>query len=321
MLFSIIIPFYNCEKHIRKSLTSAINQTLSNKHYEVIAINDLSKDRSLEIAKKIIHKENNCRLITVKKKTIGVGFARNYGLKSSKGKYIYFLDSDDFLKKNALYKLKKIIDKKKNVDLICNNYKVINRSKNRIKRYRFDLNLLKSDNKKELIKNFFDLSIVPQVISNLIKKKLIKKNKIIFKEGYFEDIYFIFKIFFYSKKKVILSEKIYCKNNRDNSIVNSLSPEHISDAFKGYISAYNFLKKRKKFYFYNFFLRAIAGETAVIIHRIKSYKITRNKKKYYYKVLYRSIKKYVPSAIENYQFISKKDLKFRDFIYNRNKYF
>ena len=147
------------------------------------------------------------------------------------------------------------------------------------------------------------------------------KNKIIFKQGYFEDIYFIFKVFFYSKNKVILNKKIYCKNNRDNSIVNTLSSDHISDAFKGYISAYNFLKKRKKFYFYNFFLRAIAGETAVIIHRIKSYKITRNKKKYYYKVLYRSIKKYVPSAIKKYKFISKKDLKFRDFIYNRNKYF
>ena len=322
MLISVIIPFHNCERHIRKSLKSVINQTLQKKYYEVIAVNDLSKDNSPKIAEQILNNKKNCKLFNVKKKTIGAGQARNYGLKHSKGKYIYFLDSDDFLKKNALYKLKKILDKNKKIDLICNNYKVINRNRNKIKTYRFDLDLLKEKNKRKIIEKFFDLSIIPQVISNLIKKNIITKKKISFKEGYFEDINFIFKIFLYSNKRVILKDQIYFKNNRDNSIVNTISSKHITDALKGYKTSYNFLKKRKKnFIMDSVFLKGLVGETSVLVDRIKNYKINKSDKKKYYAILYRSIKSYLPKIIGKYKFVSKKDVKFKDFIYNKSKYF
>ena len=322
MLISVIIPFYNCEKYIKQSINSAINQTLSKKYYEIIAINDLAKDNSPKIAKEILNNKKNCRLLKVKKKTVGAGYARNYGLKNSKGKYIYFLDSDDFLKKDALFKLKKILDKNKKIDLVCNNYKVINKSKNKIRNNRFDLHLLKNKNKRKLFENFFDLSIIPQVISNLIKKSTITSKKISFKEGYFEDVNFIFKVLLYSKKRVILKDQIYFKNNRENSIVNTISSKHIKDAFEGYKSAYNFLKKHKKgFFIDNFFLKGLVGETSVLIDRIKSYKITKIKRKKYYAILYRSVKNYLPKIIRNYKFVSKKDIKFKDFINNKDKYF
>ena len=69
MLISVIIPFYNCEKYIKQSINSAINQTLSKKYYEIIAINDLAKDNSPKIVKEIFNNKKNCRLLKVKKKT------------------------------------------------------------------------------------------------------------------------------------------------------------------------------------------------------------------------------------------------------------
>ena len=121
---SIIIPFKNCKKTLNKCLSSAINQK-GNVDYEILLIDDFSNDGSLEAVKKIIKKNNNCKLIRSKNKTIGPGYARNLALKKAKGKYIYFLDSDDILKNNALKKLQEEINKYKNVDLLCNNFQIL----------------------------------------------------------------------------------------------------------------------------------------------------------------------------------------------------
>ena len=129
MLISIIIPFRNSAKYIKQSINSVINQSLSNKYYEIIAINDCSSDKSTKIVKRIFNNKLNCKLLTINEKTIGPGLARNLGIKYSSGQYIYFLDSDDFLKRQTLLKLKKIIDKNKKVDLICNGYKVFDKKK------------------------------------------------------------------------------------------------------------------------------------------------------------------------------------------------
>ena len=217
MLISVIIPFKNSEKYIKQSVNSVINQSLSNKYYEIIAVNDRSRDTSNKIVKGIIHNKPNCKLLSTNRDTVGPGTARNLGIKYSSGQYIYFLDSDDFLRKQTLLRLKKVVDKNKHVDLICNDYKVFDRKKNMKKISRFDLDLL-NKNKMEVLKNFFDLSIIPQVISNLIRRKLIIRNNIFFKEGYFEDVFFIFKVL------------------AANNPLGDLFPKHIST----YLSLYNY---------------------------------------------------------------------------------
>ena len=322
MLISIIIPFRNSAKYIKQSINSVINQSLSNKYYEIIAINDCSSDKSTKIVKRIFNNKLNCKLLTINEKTIGPGLARNLGIKYSSGQYIYFLDSDDFLKRQTLLKLKKIIDKNKKVDLICNGYKVFDKKKNMKKITRFDLDLLK-ENKDSILKNFFRLSIIPQVISNLISKRLIIKNNIFFKEGYFEDVYFIFRVLFYLKKKIIIKESLYFKNNRKNSIVNTLSTQHINDAFKGYNSAYKLLSKKKKYkeFIYYLYMKAIVGETSILINRIKTFGLKNENKKKYYKELYNVIKENISWLRKKYKFETKKDIIFKNFIENTSKYF
>lgn len=94
---SVIIPVYNVEKHLSACLTSCINQTLFD--VEFICVNDGSTDNSLEILNKFAAIDNRIKIID--KQNEGVSVARNVGLDAAKGKYVMFLDADDYLEENA----------------------------------------------------------------------------------------------------------------------------------------------------------------------------------------------------------------------------
>ena len=91
-LISVIIPAYNAEKFIARALDSLIIQTCSN--WQAIVINDGSSDATEEICKDYCSKDERIKLFT--KENGGVSRARNTGLEKAEGKYICFLDADDF---------------------------------------------------------------------------------------------------------------------------------------------------------------------------------------------------------------------------------
>lgn len=98
MKVSIIIPVYNVESYLEECLNSAINQTL--KEIEIICVNDGSTDSSLEILNK--YKEKNYNLKIINQENKGISAARNEGIKVAQGKYVYFLDSDDYITLDAM---------------------------------------------------------------------------------------------------------------------------------------------------------------------------------------------------------------------------
>ena len=100
MKVSVIIPVYNVEKYLEECLDSVVNQTL--KEIEIICINDGSIDNSVKILEKYRDKYSNIKVIN--QKNLGVGRARNVGVKLAKGEYIFFLDSDDYIEVDALEK-------------------------------------------------------------------------------------------------------------------------------------------------------------------------------------------------------------------------
>lgn len=92
-LVSIIMPMYNSEKYLRESIESVLAQTYSN--WELLIIDDFSKDQSLSIAKSYVEKDPRIRLLSNDRR-IGMPSApRNVGVQAAKGRYISFLDSDD----------------------------------------------------------------------------------------------------------------------------------------------------------------------------------------------------------------------------------
>ncbi len=317
---SIIIPFKNSKQTLRKCVLSVLNQK-SKTNFEVILIDDYSDDGSKILCKKLIINKKNCKILKSKLKTTGPGHARNIGIKHAKGKYILFLDSDDSIRRDAIDKLYKKSKNENYPDLICSNFQVIDKVGNFKRKNRFDLKHYKKSKKKILL-NYFNLSIIPQVISNLISKKIIDENKIKFEKGFFEDIYFYFKILFFSKKIRIFHQKIYFKLNRYNSIVNTLTKEHISDSFKSYYLCYKFLAKKKFFkkrIINKYLLVAITGQVAVFLNRILKSKNNTKINVDLLSLLKKSYFKIHKKIQFNYFFITKKDIIAKKFLYD-NRY-
>lgn len=109
MQLSIIIPIYNTEKYLERCVTSLFDQHLPYDSFEIILINDGSTDGSLSICNQLAKKHQNIRVFQQKNR--GQSAARNVGLKNAVGKYVYFIDSDDYLNSGYLGSLLKIIEK------------------------------------------------------------------------------------------------------------------------------------------------------------------------------------------------------------------
>ena len=115
-LISIIIPVYNVEQYLSRCIDSVINQTYKN--LEIILIDDGSTDDSGEICDEYALKDN--RIKVMHKQNGGVSSARNEGLDISKGNYIGFIDSDDFIEKD-MYEFLYDLLTKNNCDISCCN--------------------------------------------------------------------------------------------------------------------------------------------------------------------------------------------------------
>ena len=103
MKLSIIIPVYNVEKYVEKCLRSCAEQDLPSDEYEIIVVNDGTKDSSLEIVERVAKDYSNIAIIS--QENAGLSAARNKGLSLAKGEYIWFIDSDDWIEKNCLQKI------------------------------------------------------------------------------------------------------------------------------------------------------------------------------------------------------------------------
>ena len=101
IVFSLILPVYNVEKHLRKCMNSILNQTFKG-NIEIILIDDGSTDQSGKICDE--YAAINQKIKVIHKKNGGLCAARNCGMQYATGKYIWFIDSDDYIEDDALLK-------------------------------------------------------------------------------------------------------------------------------------------------------------------------------------------------------------------------
>ena len=107
---SIIIPIYNTEKYLSMCIDSIVIDNENYNDCEIILVNDGSTDESENVCKLYANKYKN--IVYLKKKNGGLSDARNFGIKNSHGKYILFIDSDDFIEKNSLKRIMEYVNKK-----------------------------------------------------------------------------------------------------------------------------------------------------------------------------------------------------------------
>lgn len=184
ILLSIIIPVYNVEKYIEKCITSLLNQ-LDN-CIEIIIVDDCTPDSSIKICECLIKEYENIKIIK-RENNGGLSAARNTGIEIAKGKYCWFIDSDDYILPGSL---KGIIDliNSTNDDLIIFNHLRIDETGKKIyksslvnqkvkicnldDKIEFMCKYLKNDYGFEVWGKIFSLDIIKKIILNL---KLIKK--------------------------------------------------------------------------------------------------------------------------------------------------
>lgn len=238
---SVIVPVYNVEKYISKCLDSLLFQK-TNLIYEILCINDGSTDNSYEILKR--YSEKFEQVILINQENRGLSFSRNIGIKNSRGKYIMFVDSDDYLFDDNVFELMYRECEENDLDFAFANfnYEFNDNNKNfEIKRHKnFKNKVMKG---KEIFKiGFKTKSIMSVVWNKLYRKSFIIENNLFFIEGiYYEDMEFTPKVFFLANKVKHIDKLIYVYVQREGSIMNKTYKEvRVSDYLEILYSLYNF---------------------------------------------------------------------------------
>lgn len=117
-LFTVVMPVYNVEKYLRKCLDSVSTQTYEN--FECIMIDDGSTDNSGKICDEYANSDSRFRVIHQENQ--GLSAARNKGIDEAKGKYLIFVDSDDWIGKDFLKNSVEVFESEPNTDIICFNF-------------------------------------------------------------------------------------------------------------------------------------------------------------------------------------------------------
>lgn len=235
-LISIIMPVYNVEKHLRQSIESVINQTY--KELEIILVDDGSKDASGIICDEYAKKDS--RIKVIHKQNSGISSTRNVGIDNATGKYIMFIDSDDFFENNSCQLLYEEIERN-NADYVIGNYRHTTHEGEKWKYPLFNIDDI-SNNFKVSIKDYEkSIFVMNSVIWNKIyRRDFIEKNKLRFIEDVLaEDAIFSIFCYTHSDKGYYINDIIY--NYRQNDEKMSLSTNCTKEYFLKQNEAYKIL--------------------------------------------------------------------------------
>lgn len=196
---SVIIPVYNAEKYLSETLDSVLNQSFMD--FEVIAINDGSKDDSLSILRKYEKKDKRIRVID--KPNTGVSDTRNVGIDKAHGEYICFVDADDLIYVEYLSIISDIIDKEKSDIIAFEN--ITFREKNNCSYNLY--NIVENISYKFLL----ETGKMTSCCTKVFKRVIIKENNIYFdnKMSYGEDLFFSWRVCLLANKIIYTQSQLY----------------------------------------------------------------------------------------------------------------
>lgn len=229
-MISVVVPIYKVEKYLEECITSILNQTYKN--LEVILVNDGSPDKCGEICEK--YKKIDDRVIVIHQSNRGLSNARNTGIRQSKGKYICFVDSDDYIEKDFLEVLHKEAEND-NLDITCGSYTKLYSDKKIEKNNRHtNLYSKKAIKGKVFLRNQFKFNDYRmEVWTNLYNRNFLLKNKIEFCDGILhEDEEFTPNAFLKAKRVKLVYTNGYIYRQREESIMNNKSTIKNIDSIK-----------------------------------------------------------------------------------------
>lgn len=221
MNFSIIVPVFNVERYIERCITSIETQDLDSGSYEVIAVNDGSTDNSLKILIELSNTYSNLRIISQENK--GLSEARNTGMRSAKGDYIMFVDSDDWIQENCLNRIITVCEED-NLDLlrICAANVI-----NGVAKRRFSL-----PNREGIItgRSVIGRGYFACAPFTIYKRSFLEEYNLSFYPGIFhEDNEFTPRVYYYAQRVEEIDDIIYYVYQNPNSITRTVNPKKSFD--------------------------------------------------------------------------------------------
>lgn len=213
---SIIIPVYNVEKYIRTCLESIYYQGLDDNCFEIILINDGTKDKSIDVVQDIIQRHNN--IVIINQDNQGTSVARNNGIEIAKGSYILMIDPDDMLYKNSLMPLlNKAI--KSQPDIVVADFTRMTEKEieNKLLPTTNQIAVYKDMTGKQFFLDHFSYA-KSYVWCNLYRKDFLSKNKIKFIPGIiYEDQPYCHESSLKAQKCILSNIKLYIYRIRSGS--------------------------------------------------------------------------------------------------------
>ena len=268
IIFSVIIPAFNKEAYIGTCLDSLKRQSLAKGNFEVIVIDDCSEDKTVQTSLQYTA-DLNIRIIQ-REQNGGPGIARNDGLSQARGKYILFLDGDDFLLEKTLECLSAVFEAGDH-DLITFNWTYfsdLSAGECTVPRRR-DLEKMPLV-RNLLVQHYLGMNMDGSVIYTAAKKTIFDQYVIQFPSGYHEDMSVIFQMYYAADSIFKLDEVLYVKNNREGSIVNTLSGNHVTGYFDAWPHIFEFLRKHEVQVdqYLPFYLRGMSGHVYTMVNKI-----------------------------------------------------
>jgi len=233
---SVVIPFYNEELYLKDAIESVLNQTIEG--IEIILIDDGSTDNSATIAKKYAKKNSN--VIYIKQDNSGQGIARNKGIEISRGHYIYFLDSDDFLEADAMEQCY-ICAKNSNSHIVTFNSKVNKYDASEFMMDYSNRNFLREDmmGKEYLYESLRNDKFYVPVWLYFYDLKFLKKCNLQFQPVVFEDKIFTMQICVENPKITYLNKNFHCRRIRElSTMTKKKNIKHLEGAYTNVITSY-----------------------------------------------------------------------------------
>jgi glycosyltransferase len=225
-LISIIVPIYNVENYLRQCLDSIVSQTYQN--FECLLINDGSSDNSADICREYIEKDSRFRYF--EKENVGVSSARNLGIERSKGQYITFIDSDDWVDEDYLDVLHRaLIDEK--ADIAISTYKQFNMEDNCYYVHSYQRGYEKRIFEKyQLIEELPVLERYDQSYGLTTGKIISKKALGIIRFNEYttlcEDMEFWYKLYLFSNKIIYINKDTYNYRKYGNASLKSIDAKN-----------------------------------------------------------------------------------------------
>lgn len=239
-LISVIIPVYNVERYLRECISSVLNQTYQN--FEIVLVDDGSKDRSPEICDEFAASDPRIRCIH--KENGGASTARNVGLDYAKGEYLFFLDSDDWLDDHTFEKLLTPLQNTEMDFSFCEAYAVDeDTGKISLTNYGYHRNY-GTGNAQSMFSEMVERREFHVAVWMLLyRREFLQKNGLRFVEKImYEDCIYAYQAYKQAKLAAHVHEYLYYRRYRKGSVMTSKKTAHnfvsAKCAFEGVVSSW-----------------------------------------------------------------------------------